>query len=493
MNIWVGPTGDDPRDPNPERWNYDYLPVMTDRSKWAALGARTSTVELYMGCMQDVLAKETSGWNADSYLKPLASALADKSIGMQVLGLTVGVDGMIQSATTDTVPGNGPATASQCTLPVLRRWKAAGGRLDFLTTDNAISHALVYQGANPRVPALTRPQLYDELGRFFAAVRAEFPGVALGFTEAGTLVTSDDGSIYPCLPGWPDTGEVMDGVVAAAKTRGAPLNHFFLETELAPDDGVDCPRSTHRFPSGNDYGRMLTLERMARQRGLKVGAYLNLPVLSTGYADLLSRMTVAAGEYVQSGARPDYLALEQWGGTDHLGSETVSGGEMFLNSQVLAALTSAQAGPAVPYHPDNPVTLGMRFYSDVPGLVSGVKFYRGDDRYLGPFLGGLFDSAGKLLAQAQFTTQGTGWQTMTFSAPVPIAAGLQYVAAYNSPSGFAYDPSFSGMDRGGLHAPANSNGVYAYGSGLNCPATVSGNNYWIDIVFSPVSVSGLWA
>nr|WP_315838724.1 DUF4082 domain-containing protein [Bradyrhizobium prioritasuperba] len=50
----------------------------------------------------------------------------------------------------------------------------------------------------------------------------------------------------------------------------------------------------------------------------------------------------------------------------------------------------------------------------------------------------LWSSTGTLLATATFTNETTsGWQTITFSNPVSIAAGTTYVASFNSNGRYA--------------------------------------------------------
>ena len=84
--------------------------------------------------------------------------------------------------------------------------------------------------------------------------------------------------------------------------------------------------------------------------------------------------------------------------------------------------------PGNPWYPNfAPLTLGVKFRSDVPGAVNGIRFYKGAGNN-GPHIGLLYNSAGTLLAQATFTGEtASGWQQVNFSSPVPIAAGTTYV------------------------------------------------------------------
>ncbi|WP_229068354.1 N,N-dimethylformamidase beta subunit family domain-containing protein [Actinoplanes sp. DH11] len=156
----------------------------------------------------------------------------------------------------------------------------------------------------------------------------------------------------------------------------------------------------------------------------------------------------------------------------------------------------ATATPATPADSDTAaVEVGTRFRSDVAGTVTGVRFYKGSGNS-GTHVGHLWTTTGTLLGTATFGGEtATGWQTATFGTPVAIAANTTYVVSYYAPAGrYAADAGFftSGVDNGPLHALADGtggpNGVYRYGSGGGFPAsTWESTNYWVDVVFNPVS------
>jgi uncharacterized repeat protein (TIGR01451 family) len=135
----------------------------------------------------------------------------------------------------------------------------------------------------------------------------------------------------------------------------------------------------------------------------------------------------------------------------------------------------------------------VKFKSDSAGNVTGIRFYKGAGN-AGTHVGLLYAyPSGTLLAQAVFTNEtASGWQQANFSSPVAIAANTVYVAAYFSPSGFAYDAgafTSAGVDNAPLHAlqqgVSGGNGVYAYSTGATYPSNSGGGaNYWADVVFS---------
>ena len=139
------------------------------------------------------------------------------------------------------------------------------------------------------------------------------------------------------------------------------------------------------------------------------------------------------------------------------------------------------------------VTLGLQFYSDVPGSVTAVRFYKGPHN-IGTHIGTLWSSGGTKLAEITFSGEtASGWQQANFSAPISIAANTPYVISYLAPQGnYAYDPlySWSTLNAAPLHVPNSSPGVYSFGSGVLFPTrSYSAGNYWVDLVFVPAGSS----
>jgi hypothetical protein len=137
--------------------------------------------------------------------------------------------------------------------------------------------------------------------------------------------------------------------------------------------------------------------------------------------------------------------------------------------------------------------LGVKFTADVAGSVTGIRFYKASSN-TGTHVGALWSAVGTKLAEGTFSGEtGSGWQTLTFSTPVPVTAGTIYVASYLAPAGhysvvsaaFASDP----VDNPPLHALAtatSANGVYSYSSTSVFPtSTFNSTNYWVDVLFAP--------
>lgn len=94
------------------------------------------------------------------------------------------------------------------------------------------------------------------------------------------------------------------------------------------------------------------------------------------------------------------------------------------------------AVPEVPAAADSgAVELGLRFSPTRDSYVTGVRFYKGSGN-TGTHTGTLWSAVGSPLASATFTAESaTGWQTVRFTSPVPVAAGETYVVSYSAPAG----------------------------------------------------------
>ncbi|MFN0088927.1 MAG: DUF4082 domain-containing protein [Acidimicrobiales bacterium] len=160
-----------------------------------------------------------------------------------------------------------------------------------------------------------------------------------------------------------------------------------------------------------------------------------------------------------------------------------------------ATLWESTAAPAVAAADDaSPLELGVRFSVDRPGVVSGVRFYKGAGN-AGPHVGHLWGAGGQLLAATAFADETAwGWQQARFAAPVTVVPGEVYVASYFAPQGrYSVDAGWfsgGGADRAPLHAPGSSaggNGVFAYGNGAYPSSTWNGANYWVDVIFEDLA------
>src|SRR5256885_853529 len=62
-----------------------------------------------------------------------------------------------------------------------------------------------------------------------------------------------------------------------------------------------------------------------------------------------------------------------------------------------------------------PIEVGVKFRSDSPGTVTGVRFFKLSSANSGTHIGDLWSASGQLLASATFTGEtASGWQTALF-------------------------------------------------------------------------------
>ena len=165
---------------------------------------------------------------------------------------------------------------------------------------------------------------------------------------------------------------------------------------------------------------------------------------------------------------------------------------------VLPPATTAQLfaytdTPANLSDPDtSSVNLGVTFNSSQPGLVTGLKYYKGAGD-TGTHVGSLWASDGTLLASATFTNEtASGWQYVTFADPVAINAGTTYAVSYSSNGHYASTQGFftTPYTNGILNTVGPAPGVYTYGAGNLFPTSVSTANYWVDVLLDSPVVTG---
>ncbi|MFI2566035.1 DUF4082 domain-containing protein [Paenarthrobacter sp. NPDC018779] len=142
--------------------------------------------------------------------------------------------------------------------------------------------------------------------------------------------------------------------------------------------------------------------------------------------------------------------------------------------------------------------MGMRFTPSVDGFVTGVRFYKSTAN-TGTHIGSLWNAAGARVATATFANEtASGWQTVLFSQPVPVAAGQKYTASYWAPRGHYATKDFQWAYSGFNDAPMKVAGGFGaepagvYSTSQEYPtASFNGGNYFVDAVFSTTDTSPL--
>lgn len=174
--------------------------------------------------------------------------------------------------------------------------------------------------------------------------------------------------------------------------------------------------------------------------------------------------------------------------SDGTGAATATVSLTVTQPDTSIGLFASTSTPSVAASNDvNGVELGMRFTVSASGEIIGLRYYK-SAQDSGTHTGSLWTSTGTLLASATFTNEtGSGWQTVTFSNPVTVAAGTTLVASYHSNGHYASTPGYfsTTQTNGPLTAPSGNNGVYAYGSTSVFPnESYNNTNYWVDVRYN---------
>lgn len=150
-------------------------------------------------------------------------------------------------------------------------------------------------------------------------------------------------------------------------------------------------------------------------------------------------------------------------------------------------LWSGTAVPAVPSASDTAaVEVGTRFKTDVNGYVTGIRFYKGRTN-TGVHTAQLWDASGASIGKATFSGEtASGWQSVSFAAPIRVYAGRTYTASYYARAGrYAITKfGFSTPLRSGPLTTQVGAGVYRYGASGFPSGTYEQSNYWVDVQFS---------
>lgn len=149
--------------------------------------------------------------------------------------------------------------------------------------------------------------------------------------------------------------------------------------------------------------------------------------------------------------------------------------------------------PAFPDEADATLTVGVTFQSAVDGNVLGVRWYAPTNTISTSPIGALWDIAGNLLAsQAYGAITPAAWNVVMFAAPVPITAGVLYVAGtgpvsrYTATGNVFVAPVTNGdltavQDQSPgtpINGRFNNSGLFAFPT-----QTFGHNNYFADVLF----------
>ncbi len=142
----------------------------------------------------------------------------------------------------------------------------------------------------------------------------------------------------------------------------------------------------------------------------------------------------------------------------------------------------------------NSYVLGLHFKSSVNGVITGVRFYKATAN-TGTHVARLWKTDSTVLGIVTFTDEtSSGWQEMSFNAPIAITANTEYIMSVFVPNGhYSLDLSYflSAAANGPLTAYKSSdvsigNSSFRATNSLNLNPfsnSYQESQYWIDVIF----------
>jgi hypothetical protein len=131
--------------------------------------------------------------------------------------------------------------------------------------------------------------------------------------------------------------------------------------------------------------------------------------------------------------------------------------------------------------------VGTKFTVDASGSVTALRYYRGMSS-TSARTATLWSTNGQALAQATFSSHGTGWQTAYLSRRVPVRAGATYIVGFHADQGAYYqqpDKLAKGHTIGNEYIHAVAGMMHRGGAAF--PSTPTSNAFFADVVFVPSS------
>ncbi|GAA3002646.1 DUF4082 domain-containing protein [Actinokineospora diospyrosa] len=142
------------------------------------------------------------------------------------------------------------------------------------------------------------------------------------------------------------------------------------------------------------------------------------------------------------------------------------------------------------YNERTPLELGLRFFVDRPGSITGVQL-AADLPWTEGLTAHLWSAKGSLLAT---TTEHGSYPRLNFATPVAVDPYAAYVVSYTSPNGVYYATSGYFTQRVGIPPivahydnyepfPHSAPGIFG-APGAFPRSTYNGGNYWVSPVFT---------
>ncbi len=292
----------------------DYLPVMTDTSKWSKVLSATDSLKFYI----DGITEQCD----DAYRKTLADLV-------QETGLEVCVE-LGGFRMNDGIKKYGDQAGEQAALfeqKKLEPWlKTPGARLDTITTDHSMMW-FVREMTPEQMELLVQEHL-----DYIEAMQQWRPGLKVGFIESLGYFwfTGKNGKQYRQTDvGFPkfDFRGFMTTLMEEAKKRNIEIDHFDMDFGFAGcvADSIGWDNNhLWREEKKLDFGRILEAEKVCKDLGLNVGVFFNDTLWDRLYAkagcetpedadrECDDRSVAFIKGYFAAGGRPDRLCFQSW-------------------------------------------------------------------------------------------------------------------------------------------------------------------------------------
>ena len=235
-----------------------YNTYITDPASWSEVYEQTDVVKFYMNMLNPA-------WGID--LAKLVDITKDKKVAFEVGGM--------RSADIDSYGSRTGAAAAEFEInELLTRWKDLGGRIDYITTDHAITLTTAASYSPERYEAVVEEEM-----KYFEKIHEWNPDIKFGIIESlGYFRMQIDGTVYnPTgdvkMGDSDDTfDEFLDMIQNAADRYGITIDHFDIDFGYDTSIFDNWVHNRLRTP---DYSRIRAALQRVRQRGLKAGVIFN--------------------------------------------------------------------------------------------------------------------------------------------------------------------------------------------------------------------------
>ena len=321
----------------------DYVKVMADASQWKDVLAGTHAVGFHMallGRYRDPKTGTIPYRATDAQLRTLAAIYRRYNLRVNIeIGGVRFRPHLVKAGRA----GVGRRYTRQVQMPLLVRWRNAGGSIDYLTTDHAVMMRMGEQASGKTKDGVTYSldELVKELAEALAELHGAFPKAEFGIAESlGHFRVKDpDGSrIYEM--GRPDPNRVdlstfIEKLQSSNAAAGVNIRHFMIDHQIQAahreatrrtmtTDGPFNIRPEYADRAADiplDLGRAVAAARIARAAGMRVVFQVTPGTYGFGIKgdpdsrndrrafEAVRRM---AREYAAAGIRADALIFECW-------------------------------------------------------------------------------------------------------------------------------------------------------------------------------------